>query len=67
MGNSRAGAKTQRNNRLIMTLLAVLLALACSSCGPEAGRARGGGTGGDAGNKPATVVPKSKVFTAETP
>jgi hypothetical protein len=41
-----------------LALLIVLLA----GCGPEDGRARGGGNGGDANNKPAVVVPKSKVF-----
>ena len=45
-------------------LLALLVAvLACAACGPEDGRVRGGGPGGDAGNKPAVVVPESKVFT----
>jgi hypothetical protein len=53
--------------RLAGALLAGLLALACAACGPEDGRARGGGTGADGGNKTATVVPKSKVFTGETP
>jgi hypothetical protein len=44
-------------------LLAGLLALVLlAACGPEDGRARGGGSGGDANNKPAVVVPKSKVF-----
>ena len=56
-----------RYKQFAMTLLAVLLALACASCGPEAGRARGGGPGADVGNKPVPMVPKSKVFTAETP
>jgi hypothetical protein len=41
-----------------LALLIVLLA----ACGPEDGRARGGGSGGDANNRPAVVVPKSKVF-----
>jgi hypothetical protein len=45
-----------------MALLAGLFALGCAGCGPEAGRPRGGGAGADGGNKPATVVPKSKVF-----
>ncbi len=48
-----------------MLLLAALLGLACAGCGPEEGRPRGGGPGADAGNKPATVVPKSKVWSAE--
>ena len=44
----------------------VLLALALlAACGPEDGRARGGGSGGDSDNKPAVVVPKSKVFSNE--
>jgi hypothetical protein len=40
----------------------ILLVLVLAACGPEDGRARGGGPGGDANNKPAVVVPKSKVF-----
>lgn len=48
--------------RIVMALLALLVALGCAACGPEEGRARGGGAGGDANNKPAVVVPKSKVF-----
>jgi hypothetical protein len=43
-----------------LALLIVLLA----ACGPEDGRVRGGGSGGDGNNKPAVVVPKSKVFTS---
>ncbi|HJZ49187.1 MAG TPA: hypothetical protein VKE41_18545 [Roseiflexaceae bacterium] len=50
---------------LVMALLAA--ALACAACGPEDGRPRGGGPGADGGNKPATVVPKSKVFSTEHP
>jgi hypothetical protein len=46
-------------------LFMVLLVLALTACGPEDGRARGGGPGGDANNKPAVVVPKSKVFSNE--
>jgi hypothetical protein len=42
-----------------------LLVLALAACGPEDGRPRGGGPGGDANNKPAVVVPKSKVFANE--
>jgi hypothetical protein len=53
--------------RLVLALLVGLLALAGAGCGPEDGRARGGGPGGDGGNKPATVVPQSKVFTSEAP
>jgi hypothetical protein len=53
--------------RIVMALLALLLALACAACGPEDGRARGGGAGADGGNKPAAVVPKSKVFSTEHP
>jgi hypothetical protein len=49
----------------VLGLLAALLALA--ACGPEDGRARGGGPGADVGNRTATVVPKSKVFTDQTP
>lgn len=45
----------------ILAIIA-LPALLLVACGPEAGRARGGGEGGDGGNRPAMVVPKSKVF-----
>jgi hypothetical protein len=41
-------------------LLIAMLALA--ACGPEDGRPRGGGPGATAGNVPAQLVPKSKVF-----
>lgn len=45
---------------------AALLALALlAACGPEDGRARGGGPGGDANNKPAQILPRSKVFAGE--
>jgi hypothetical protein len=50
-----------------MTAAAALVALSVAACGPEAERPRGGGSGGDANNKPPTVVPKSKVFTSQTP
>jgi len=43
---------------LVGSLVLVMLA----ACGPEDGRVRGGGSGGDGNNKPAVVVPKSKVF-----
>ncbi len=46
-------------------LAGALAVLACAACGPEDGRARGGGSGGDAGNKPTVVQPKSKVFNTE--
>jgi hypothetical protein len=48
-------------------LMSILLALACVACGPEDGRARGGGPGADDGNKPAEVHPKSKVFDGQSP
>jgi hypothetical protein len=51
----------------VMALLALLLAFVCAACGPEDGRLRGGGAGADGGNKPATVLPSSKVFSAEHP
>lgn len=44
---------------LVVLLLATLLV----ACGPEDGRARGGGPGADVGNKPAQYHPMSKVFT----
>ncbi|MEP7188344.1 MAG: hypothetical protein ABI901_04030 [Roseiflexaceae bacterium] len=53
--------------RIMMALLAGTLALACAACGPEDARPRGGGAGADGGNKPAMVVPKSKVFSTEHP
>lgn len=57
--------KKHRRSRylIVVSLLALLLA----GCGPEDGRARGGGPGADIGNKPATVVPKSKVFAEDAP
>jgi hypothetical protein len=48
-------------------IMRALLALGGAACGPEDGRARGGGAGADGGNKPATVAPRSKVFSAEHP
>jgi hypothetical protein len=59
--------KSIRKQHLASLLLIVLTALGCVGCGPEDGRARGGGPGGDAGNKPASVVPGSKVFGATQP
>jgi hypothetical protein len=52
---------------IVIALLASILALTCAAGGPEDGRARGGGAGADGGNKPAIVVPTSKVFSAEHP
>lgn len=57
----RAPTKQQ----IAIALLAGWLALACVACGPEDGRARGGGPGADVGNKPAEVQPKSKVFNGQ--
>ena len=57
----------QTKKRIVRALLAILLALACAGCGPEAGRPRGGGAGADGGNKQPTVVPHSKVFSSEHP
>lgn len=51
---------TRRQIALVLLALALLAA-----CGPEDGRPRGGGPGGDANNKPAVLVPKSKVFANE--
>jgi hypothetical protein len=59
--------RSPTKQRIAAILLAALVALACAACGPEDGRARGGGTGGDGGNKPPTVVPKSKLFTGQSP
>lgn len=46
---------------LLLGLLAIL-----AGCGPEDGRARGGGPGADVGNHPANVKPRSKVFVGES-
>ncbi len=59
--------RLRARQHIVMALLALLFALGCAACGPEDGRPRGGGPGADGGNKPATVVPKSKVFSAEHP
>ncbi len=50
--------------RIALALLALAL---LAACGPEDGRARGGGSGGDANNKPAVMQPKSKVFDEPVP
>jgi hypothetical protein len=42
------------------------VALALAACGPEDGRARGAGEGGDSGNRPAQIQPQSKVFNGQT-
>jgi len=52
------------NMRLAIAIFAMLLALA--ACGPEDGRARGGGPGADVGNKPAQFQPQSKVFNGQS-
>jgi hypothetical protein len=55
-----------RQANSLRIVAAALLALALlASCGPEDGRARGGGPGGDANNKPAQIQPRSKVFVGE--
>jgi hypothetical protein len=59
--------RLRARRHLVIVCVATLLALTCAACGPEDGRPRGGGAGADGGNKPATVVPKSKVFSAEHP
>lgn len=48
-----------------MLVLAALAGLALSACGPEDGRAQGGGRGADIGNVASDFKPKSKVFTAD--
>jgi len=63
----KAIMRLPNRQQITMTLAAALVTLACTACGPEAGRLRGGGPGADVGNKPPTVVPKSKVFTGQTP
>jgi hypothetical protein len=52
------------NKRLAIGLVVMLLAL--TACGPEDGRARGGGAGADVGNKPAQLQPQSKVFNGQS-
>jgi hypothetical protein len=47
------------------TALAALLGALLTGCGPEAGRARGGGMGADVGNHPANFHPRSKLFSGE--
>ena len=59
--------RTPTKQRIVVTFLAGLLALACVACGPEDGRARGDGPGADVGNKPTEVHPKSKVFDGQAP
>lgn len=43
-------------------LLALVLAATLAACGPEAGRARGGGKGADVGNIASDFKPRSKIF-----
>ena len=45
--------------------ISALVALALGSTAVFVGRPRGGGAGGDVGNKPAQVQPRSKVFAGE--
>jgi hypothetical protein len=59
--------KRRQKKRLAHAGLIAVLALACVACGPEDGRARGGGSGADIGNKAAQVQPKSKVFNGQSP
>ena len=49
----------------VRALGAALLAALLAGCGPEAGRARGGGMGADVGNHPANFQPRSKIFSGE--
>jgi hypothetical protein len=57
------GASRLRAARLALAL--GLLGGLLAACGPEDGRARGGGPGADVGNHPAQVQPRSKVFTSQ--
>ena len=59
--------KRPNSKQLIHAALTAALALACVACGPEDGRARGGGSGADIGNKAAQVRPLSKVFDEQSP
>jgi hypothetical protein len=47
-------------------IAALLLTALLAGCGPEDGRARGGGPGADIGNHPVNFKPRSKVFPAES-
>jgi hypothetical protein len=49
-----------------ITIALLLAALALAACGPEDGRARGGGEGADGGNRPAQLQPQSKVFNGQS-
>ncbi len=51
--------------KLIVTAAALLVLLA--ACGPEAGRARGGGLGADVGNHARQEIPASKVWNVRDP
>ncbi|MCG8350670.1 MAG: hypothetical protein MI924_23115 [Chloroflexales bacterium] len=48
----------------VRLLLTLVLAALLAACGPENGRARGGGPGADIGNKPANLLPQSKIYTS---
>jgi hypothetical protein len=46
---------------------AVMLLAVLAGCGPEAGRARGGGAGADLGNHARQEIPASKVWSSNEP
>ncbi len=53
--------------RLKLAAIALLLAI-LGACGPEDGRARGGGAGADIGNHaPQGEIPNSKVWNTRKP
>jgi hypothetical protein len=65
--NVKETMRLPTRQQITVIVATALVALACTACGPEDGRPRAGGPGADVGNKPPTVVPKSKVFTGQTP
>ena len=61
----KEGMAMRRRLRLIGIATALLAVLV--GCGPEAGRARGGGFGADVGNHARPEIPASKVWNTQEP
>ena len=56
------------HRRIKSIILASALLLPLAACGPEAGRARGGGPGSDIGNHaPQGEIPASKIWNTVDP